>query len=162
MESPNNSAQEPGKPVSTPVVIIFWVQLALFVLIAFLIIAGPEGPIGRSPFIYAFFISIALFFLLGVAMIFLAVKWKVKGLLRKFLILTGISSTGIPVCIILHNVVYGLFIWIFGKGFWGGNNGGGDEPVFFLLALIVFPISFLVGVVGSIVMLIKRRRRTSE
>jgi len=41
--------------------------------------------------------------------------------------LTGVSATGMPVCVIVHNFVYGLFIALFGEEFWGP---GGDEPLF--------------------------------
>jgi hypothetical protein len=34
-----------------------------------------------------------------------------------------------------------------------------DEPFFFILATIVCPIGFLVGVVGSIVLFVKERKR---
>lgn len=58
--------------------------------------------------------------------------------------MTGASALGIPVFAILHNLVYGVLIKLFGDNFWGE---GGDEPVFFLLATIVSPVVFLVGIV---------------
>ena len=99
----------------------------------------------------------AAFFLLGVALIFLTVKEKVGGMLNKYLLLTGASAIGIPVSIFLHNAIYGLFIQWFGADIWD-RIGTGDEPVFFIIAIIVCPIGFLVGVVGSIVLGIKKSR----
>ncbi|MBU0708367.1 hypothetical protein KJ596_01290, partial [Patescibacteria group bacterium] len=61
-----------------------------------------------------------------------------------------------PACVILHNLVYGLFIVLFGADFWE-RIGLGDEPVLFLLAIFVCPIAFLIGVVGSAILLLKRR-----
>jgi len=58
---------------------------------------------------------------------------------------------------ILHNVIYGIFIYFFGEGFWE-RIGMSDEPLFFVLAVIICPIAFLVGIVGSIVLFVKRRR----
>jgi hypothetical protein len=67
--------------------------------------------------------------------------------------LAGASAAAIPVCALLHNVVYGLFLWWFGEGFW--ERHGADEPVFFLLAVVVCPALFLIGAVGSIAFFIK-------
>jgi len=110
------------------------------------------------PFIIA---SGIVFFGLGVALIFLTVKEKVRGVSKKFLVLTGASAAGLPVSIVLHNAVYGLFIHFFGADFWD-RIGLGDEPFFFIMAIVVCPLGFLVGVVGSIVMGIKSSRRARE
>jgi len=103
-------------------------------------------------------ISGAVFLLLGVALIFFTVKEKVAGMLKKFLILTGASAAGFFVSILLHNAIYGLFIHFFGAEFWNG----GDEPFFFIMAIFVCPIGFLVGAVGSIVLTIKRSRMAKK
>jgi len=55
----------------------------------------------------------------------------------------------------LHNLFYALFIKLFGTNFWD-RIGVGDEPFFFILATIICPIAFLVGVIGSIVIFIRR------
>jgi len=57
----------------------------------------------------------------------------------------------------LHNLFYALFIIWFGTDFWE-RTGLGDEPFFFILALIVCPIAFLVGVIGSTVLFIKKKQ----
>lgn len=102
-------------------------------------------------------ISGAVFLLLGVALIVLTVREKVAGMLKKFLILTGASAAGVFVSVSLHNAVYGLFIYWFGADFWD-RIGLGDEPFFFIMAILVCPIGFLVGTVGSIVLAIKQSR----
>jgi hypothetical protein len=98
-----------------------------------------------SPFI--------IFFLLGITLLVFTLREKVAGKLKTFFLLTAASAVGVFVFILLHNAVYGLFVYFFGEGFWGGT--GGDEPFFFILALIVCPLGFLVGAVGSIVLRIK-------
>ena len=75
--------------------------------------------------------------------------------LKKYLILTAASIAGFVICVILHNVTYGLLIYLFGENFWD-KIGISDEPFFFLLAVFVCPILFLIGVVGSIVLIIKK------
>ena len=82
---------------------------------------------------------------LGITLIILTLKAGMGGILKKFLLLTGASVVGLPVFGILHNVVSGLF-----------NT---EEPVFFIFAIVVCPIGFLVGEIGSIVLAIKRNRR---
>ena len=84
-------------------------------------------------------------------------KKKVGGKLKAFLLLTGASAVGLPVFAVLHNLVYALFILWFGENFWGNM---GDEPVFFILAVIVCPIAFLAGVVGTIVLDAKNKQDT--
>ena len=114
----------------------------------------------------AFLIPFIIFFLLGIALTIFtfkskegdpAVRERRGRLLKKFLLLTGISSAGMFVSIFLHNIIYGVFIHFFGADFWD-RIGIGDEPVFFFIALILCPIGFLVGMVGSIVMFIKQRK----
>ncbi len=134
---------------------IFWALVGIFVVIAsvFFIPTLREFPMG---FLFIT-ISGAIFLLLGVALIFFTVKEKVGGMLKKFFILTGASSAGFFVSVLLHNAIYGLFIYWFGADFWD-RIGVGDEPVFFIIATIVCPLGFLVGAVGSIVLAIGRHR----
>ena len=134
---------------------VFWALVGMFVVIASVFAI----PAVRELFMGFLFITIsgAIFFLLGVALIFLTVKEKVGGMLKKFLILTGASSAGFFVSVFLHNAIYGLFIHWFGAGFWD-RIGFGDEPFFFIIAVFLCPIGFLVGAAGSIVLTIKRLR----
>lgn len=92
-----------------------------------------------------------IFCVLGIVLVVLTVKLKEPKAQKIFFILTGGSAAGIPICAILHNVVYGLLILFFGKDFWGK---GGDEAFFFILAIIVLPALFLLGTIGSIATLI--------
>jgi hypothetical protein len=95
---------------------------------------------------------------LGIALIVLAVKANFTKISKAFFILTGASAIGIVLGAVLHNLVYALFIKLFGEGFWAGL---GDEPVFFILSVIVCPIALLVGIIGSIV-LIAKKKTTSQ
>lgn len=134
---------------------IFWALVGVFVVVVclFAIPAARELLMGLLFLITAG----AVLFLLGGALIFLTVKGKAEGKFKKFQLLTGASAVGIPVSAILHNFVYGLFIYWFGADFWDG----GDEPFFFVMAIVVCPLGFLVGAAGSIVLAVKRRRLQS-
>jgi hypothetical protein len=60
------------------------------------------------------------------------------------------SVSGFAASFVLHNLVYGLMIHWFGKDFWERKRLH-DEPFFFVMAVFICPIGFLVGAVGSIV-----------
>ncbi len=135
---------------------IFYALVGLFILLASYIIFPIPVSIKRAFFPFIAILTI-FFSLLGVALIFVTLKMNVKGKLKKYFILTGISATGIPISAILHNLIYGLFIHFFGNNFWD-RIGMKDEPVFFFLAIIVFPILFLIGMTGCIVMFVRDRK----
>jgi len=132
----------------------FWVLIGVFLVILGEFFIPAVRDFFRGSIL--FLLPIAIFFLLGIVLIVLAMKGEPREMLRKFLILTGLSSSGFFVSILLHNFIYGLFIYLFGSDFWQ-RIGLGDEPVFFFLAIIVCPIGFLIGMVGSIVMFVKKK-----
>ena len=128
---------------------IFWALVGVFVVIlCFFFIPGIPGFRG---FLWLLIISGSIFLLLGVALIVLTVREKVEGKLKAFFLLTGASAAGFFVSFLLHNAVYALFIHFFGEGFWNG----GDEPFFFIMAVFVCPLGFLVGAIGSIVLRVR-------
>jgi hypothetical protein len=89
----------------------------------------------------------AIFSSLGVLFLVLTLKQKTVGALRFFLLLTGSSATGFTVFVLLHNIVSGLF--------------NIEEPVFFVLATIICPLGFLAGVIGTIVLSIRNKPKTT-
>ena len=127
---------------------VFWALVGVFVIVIsmFFIIPAMRLLIPFGVLLAIFLPVIIVFFLLGVALLFLTIKKKVGGILKKFLILTGASAMGLPVFALLHNVVSGLF--------------NIEEPVFFAMAVFVCPIAFLVGVVGSIILANKNKQVT--
>ena len=137
---------------------IFWALIAVFIVLIIIMLTPANTfirTLGGSSFLWLFSTAGAVFFLLGAALIFFTVKEHVRGTPKAFLILTGACAVGLPVFAVLHNLVYALFILWFGEDFWGSM---GDEPVFFMLAIVVCPIGFLVGAVGTIVLAIKNKR----
>ena len=138
---------------------IFWALIGVFIVI----VSVFSIPVLRDLLMGFPFIAISgtVFLLLGVALIVLTVREKVGGTLKKFFLLTGASSAGFFVSLLLHNAIYGLFIYFFGADFWD-RIGLGDEPVFFIMAIFVCPIGFLVGAIGSIVLAIRRYRMARE
>ena len=134
--------------------IFFWLTMISFVfmLSQFFIPAVKELLRGSLFFLVPFFI----FFLLGFFLLIFSLKEK-KTKDRKYFVLTGASSVGFFVGIIMHNMVYALFIYFFGLDFWD-RTGLGDEPFFFFVSLIVCPFLFLIGAIGAIYSLVKKKK----
>ena len=134
---------------------VFWGLVGAFIVIIslFIIPAARELLMG-DVFLMA---SGAVLLLLGAALIYLALKEQMPGMLKKLLVLTGVCAAGIPISVFLHNAIYGIFIYFFDAGFWE-RIGIEDEPFFFILAIVVCPLGFLVGTIGSIVHLARSTR----
>ena len=145
-----------GKAKGKLIFSIFWALVGVFVIIAramFLTPLASHPPIpfplaSLSPNPYLYSPTQVLLVGLGVTLIVLTVKTKVRGMLKGFLLLTGASAVGLPVSITLHNLVLGLLAIGLMRS---------SEPVFFLIAVFVCPIGFMVGAVGSIVLAIKTK-----
>ncbi|HBG27333.1 MAG: hypothetical protein A2Y10_13595 [Planctomycetes bacterium GWF2_41_51] len=95
---------------------------------------------GRFSFTWLIIFAVSLI-VLGIGEVILGIKSKDGKLKKTFLILAGASAACIPVFAILHNVVYGLFF----------HGKEGDEAVFFILALLVCPVLFVIGSLGSFI-----------
>lgn len=134
--------------------VIFWSLVGVFVLIASIFFIPAVREFFKGP---QFLLPFIVFSFLGGVLIFFTIKEKIKGMMKKFLILTGASAAGFFVSIFLHNFIYGSFIVLFGSDFWT-RIGMVDEPFFFFLAILVFPLGFIVGVVGSVVLFLKEKR----
>jgi hypothetical protein len=149
---------------------LFWAVLGGFILI-FLSIFVMNPPIRTilnnlypdesvAAVVSIFFpLSGLLFLALGLTLLILTIKARARldRPLKRFLLLTSSSAVGVFASILLHGVVFGLFILIFGEDFWS-RAGIGDEPFFFILGLMVCPIAYLVGAIGSIVLMFRKKK----
>jgi O-antigen ligase len=138
---------------------IFWVLVGIFVLLlAYFLIPAFQD---RVSFIASSLII--LLFLLGGALFFMVWRSDIQGALRKFLLLTGASALGFLISVFLHNAFYALgvvtnsFNEVFSLMGIIHYIMEGLHVVFFLIAIPVCPIVFLIGVVGSIVFLLKKQ-----
>jgi len=94
----------------------------------------------------------ALFIAAGVVYLFSYLYYDRAGprlserslkLFKTFLLVAGISLGAAIISIFLHNAIYALLMH-----FWGADF---EEPVFFIIATIVCPLGFAVGIIGSLV-----------
>ncbi len=154
-----------GEMANRFVISIFWALFGVFILLATVmqLLMGPplrqliNDSLGINFAPALFFASGSLFFVLGLTLLILAIKADTDKILKRFLILTGAAAVGIFASILLHNLVYGAFTQLFGEDFWE-RTGIGDEPFFFIMAIFICPIAYLVGTVGSIVLMFRRRK----
>jgi len=77
---------------------------------------------------------------------------KLTGRLRIFVMMIGGSILGFFVSVLLHNAIYALILVKL------LDMPDSDEPVFFIIAVIVCPIVFAVGVVGGLTSWMRARR----
>lgn len=133
--------------------LIPWVFVAMIIDLALLIVGG-----NVLDFLHGkFFLGVAVLYgVLGAVLLVLTQKEKkMKGWLRKFLILTGGSGAGFFVFMFLHNMLYALatvtehlpVLHFLAEAL---------HVVFFFVSVLC-PLGFLVGVVGTIVVFIKKK-----
>jgi hypothetical protein len=136
---------------------VFIATVAVFLISIAFIFAQDWIPNSNRYFEFILLPAAGLLTILGAVLVVLAARARLARGLKTALVLTGSSALGIPLCAILHNVVYGLMILIFGEGFWERSNAG-DEGFFFILALIVLPIVLLVSAAFCTVLLLRASR----
>ena len=82
-----------------------------------------------------------------------------KNIFSKIFLLSWKKFFGIVIvwflAVVLHNVVYGLGIHFGGEDFWGLN---GDEAFFFIIAIIIIPIYFLISIIYTLIKKMKKRK----
>jgi len=99
-----------------------------------------------------------IFSLLGVLLVFLILKQDVQGKLRKYLLLTGVSAISFFIFVFLHNVFYGLGK-ITANIILLKNLMEILHVISFIIALLVCPLMFLIGSIGSVIIFIKTRKK---
>lgn len=135
-------------PSAAIIGLFFLLVVAFFGAIA--VITAP--PLQRA-MRYSFIVLGAALLFGGLALAITSYRDKSAGRARKFLLLMGVSSAGIVVFSILHNLVYALFVVLFGENFWGAS---GDEPAFFILSIIACPLGFIAGLIGIVTVHFKK------
>jgi len=131
------------------ILIDFFILTLVFAFIAAIFTVPGLGRVATSPIFLLF--SGASLLCLGLILVYLTIKEGIKGKTGKFLLLTGFSSIGIFSSVILHNFIYALIFAGLLK------IPQTDESFFFILATLVFPTSFFVGIIGTIILLVKNR-----
>ena len=139
MTSQNARLEKSNKP--TPLLSsLFWALVAIFIIILGVVLAlNLDLPL-RDYGKYIFPAVLSVFLLLSIALLVVAIREKVRKILKVFLILTAASALGIAVGVMLENFLTGTY----------------SEGIFLVIGVIIAPIGFLVGLIGSIVLFVKR------
>ena len=128
-----------------PLLTVFWVTASIFMLLIAFIFIQIWIEIPGEILNLIFLPGISVLCILGIALMVLAARAKImKGLKNAFLIV-GTSSIGMPVSIVLHNVLYAVIRAGFGNDILQKLGGNGDEAFFFILGVMVFPAIFIVS-----------------
>jgi len=137
--------------------LVFWSLIVIFILLVSYFIISSELDTFRLIFPILAILGF-IFLLLGITLIFLTIKQKIKGKLKIFLILTGVSAISPFVFSILHNFFYALAII--------GENITIIKSIMeflhvssFLISIIASPIGFIVGAIGVIVLFTRKGGR---
>ena len=136
---------------------LFWGLIAAFVFLA----AALFIPALRNLFkgSVLFLLPFAAFFSFGLALFIAAVKSGGKSKLRTYLILSGLSASGVFVSILLHNAFYALSSMTAHIAL-VGYLVKAIEILFFIAAVLAFPILFLVGTAGAISTIVRSKGGT--
>ncbi len=130
---------------------IVWSLIAIFILLVGLFIGVNEEFLKREFFMVGAFLAL-LFLVLGGVLIYLTKKAKIKGKLKWFLMMTGSSSVAFLASVLLHNFFYALTMIseniVVLKYFFEALH-----VIFFLIGIPASPIVFIIGAVGSILLL---------
>ena len=139
MTSQNARLEKSNKP--TPLLSsLFWALVAIFIIILGVVLAlNLDLPL-RDYGKYIFPAVLSVFLLLSIALLVVAIRERVRKILKVFLILTAASALGIAVGVMLENFLTGTY----------------SEGIFLVIGVIIAPIGFLVGLIGSIVLFVKR------
>ena len=136
------------------ILIIFWALMAVFVYILCQFFLPPVRDFVKGSEL--FLVPLAVFCLLGLALTILVFKAKESGRKNLFFLLTGFSSFGFFIFVFLHNAFYALAE--ISKNIVALNYLlEALEVIFFITAVIICPIVFLIGSIGAIVLFVKER-----
>ena len=103
------------------------------------------------PFIFGF-----LFIALGIGLIILGTRKKIKKSTRYWLVVMGISSIAWLPFVVLHNVFYAFSILLSQISYSLSQDMMALDVFFFLLGIPVCPLVFIVGLIGVIISAIKK------
>jgi len=129
---------------------IIYYLLGIFILLLMFFIIPFEHPIKRTLFLVAGVLGF-IFLVLGIVLIILG--RKEKGKLKVFLILTGLSTVAPLLFSVLHNLFYALGTIFKNLDFIFELLHG----ISFIIAMLVAPILFIIGVIGSIILMRKKK-----
>ena len=99
--------------------------------------------------LYSVFIPGLIVAVLGIPLLILGIKVDTGKLIRIFIILAGASAISIALGSVLHNFLSAAIMYFIKNGF--------EEPVFFMVSVIIAPLGFLTGAIGTFILYPRNR-----
>ncbi|MEA3322821.1 MAG: hypothetical protein U9Q12_01225 [Patescibacteria group bacterium] len=125
--------------------VTFWIVIAVFVFVMGVFFVPVVQDVFRGPI---FLVPIGLFAVASGVLVWLVARSSIDSILKKFMLLAGVSGVGFFVGIILHNLFYAAGMLtvdiVIAKYFFEVLH-----VAFFLISTILCPIGFLIGAGGS-------------
>lgn len=151
----NKNLKKPGKILT----ILFWSLISTFTLVFIIVqlIVSPLGPLSFQKFAGTlFFPFIIIFITISISIIFLlfAIKEKLEKIFKSFLILVAVCGIGFSLTFLFHTLIYAVLK----EPFWIDLIAGREitlNIIFGILLSLIFPIGFIVGIIGCIILFIK-------
>ncbi len=138
------------------IILVFYTLIIIFVILIAYFFSPLMDELKRTFFIIAAVMGLALL-ILGIVLIWLTKKSKIRGKLRLFLILTGISAIFPLIGAVLHNFFYAIRIY-FEEILIVKIIMQFLEAVSFILALLICPILFIISAIVIIILLHKKKK----
>ena len=123
---------------------VFWALVGTFILYIISMFLPAVRPGNVFVSLYLLYFAWVASLVVGIIFLVLTKKGKTKGVLIGFQFLMGASAVGLPLSGVLYNVLSALL--------------NVEESVFFMMAVFVCPLGFLVGAVGTIVINIRSKQ----
>jgi hypothetical protein len=118
--------------------IVCWVLFGIMVGLVVLVVSPLRGLLHIRGDLSNYVVHLGV---LGALLLILSIITRMSIILKSFLIVTGASALGWPLSLYLHDLLIHFFP---------------TEPVTYILVFFVLPATFLVGVLGTIVVGIKQ------
>jgi FtsH-binding integral membrane protein len=144
---------ELARPIRIAVTFLFLALVAVFAMTALTIVV----PTLQESMPRAILWQAAVLGVLGLLLVVLSATKAIDLPLKRLLLLTGASAVGMVLSFVLHNLVYALATMVENVR-WLAGLLSVVEAAFFLCAVIVCPLAFVVSSVGVIVVLIRTNK----
>lgn len=137
---------------------LFLITFYLLIFSFILVVSEIFVPIVRNLFTGSIFflVPIIVFSLLGLFLILFVTKENINKVLKKYLILTGVSALSFFISVLLHNLFYSLSI-VTGQVVWLSYLMKIFDIGFFFITLFACPIGFLIGTTVSVIIIFRER-----
>jgi hypothetical protein len=133
-----------GKKSNLSAILVLLIIMFVFFAVT---ITSMFVPIFRD--FYSILIPGLIVALLGIPLLILGIRADTGKLIRIFILLAGASAISIALGSVLHNFLSAAVMHFI--------KGDFEEPVFFIISVIIAPLGFLTGTIGTFILYPRNR-----